>query len=186
MPPSLLNPFSLRIVAYVRQHRDMCPKTASLVKALPRHHKHAFFSALAPGTHVVKHNGEKRATSRSKQTRHAMMMCAEIEPTMKASKTMAGIFCGAFVSTPSSPQDCFGDDVQLVLDSCINDRIAFGLRCLPNFLIIRFTQTLLLGSLDGLYLSAFGYLSVCSPGASRLSIRFPFICFLPSKHTAYS
>lgn len=38
----------------------MCPKTVSLVEALPRHHKHAFFSALAPGTHVVKHNGESQ------------------------------------------------------------------------------------------------------------------------------
>ncbi|CAM9775442.1 unnamed protein product, partial [Ectocarpus fasciculatus] len=39
------------------QNRSMCPKTVKLVEALPRHHKHAFFSALAPGTHVVKHNG---------------------------------------------------------------------------------------------------------------------------------
>lgn len=33
-----------------------------MVEALPRHHKHAFFSALAPGTHVVKHHGEYRWT----------------------------------------------------------------------------------------------------------------------------
>eukprot|EP00752_Nemacystus_decipiens_P012112 g10737.t1 len=39
------------------KNRGMCPKTVSLVEALPRHHKHAFFSALAPGTHVMKHNG---------------------------------------------------------------------------------------------------------------------------------
>lgn len=42
----------------LRQNREMCPITVSLVEALPRQHKHAFFSALAPGTHVVKHNGE--------------------------------------------------------------------------------------------------------------------------------
>ncbi|CAM9536759.1 unnamed protein product [Scytosiphon promiscuus] len=39
------------------KNRSMCPKTVSLVEALPRHYKHAFLSALAPGTHVVKHNG---------------------------------------------------------------------------------------------------------------------------------
>ncbi|CAM9526414.1 unnamed protein product, partial [Hapterophycus canaliculatus] len=39
------------------ENRSMCSKTVSLVESLPRHYKHAFFSALAPGTHVVKHNG---------------------------------------------------------------------------------------------------------------------------------
>ncbi|CAM9598799.1 unnamed protein product [Ectocarpus sp. 4 AP-2014] len=47
----------LHSVVDFSQNRSMCPKTVKLVEALPRHHKHAFFSALAPGTHVVKHNG---------------------------------------------------------------------------------------------------------------------------------
>ncbi|CAN0139059.1 unnamed protein product, partial [Ectocarpus sp. 13 AM-2016] len=47
----------LHSVVDFSQNRSMCSKTVKLVEALPRHHKHAFFSALAPGTHVVKHNG---------------------------------------------------------------------------------------------------------------------------------
>ncbi|CAN0073295.1 unnamed protein product, partial [Sphacelaria rigidula] len=39
------------------QNRSACPKTCALVEALPRQYEHAFFSALAPGTHIVKHNG---------------------------------------------------------------------------------------------------------------------------------
>ena len=42
----------------------MCPKTCALVKTLPRHYHHAFFSALAPGTHIVKHHGEDRLSHR--------------------------------------------------------------------------------------------------------------------------
>ena len=34
-----------------------CPITSSLLKALPRSYKHAFFSALTPGTHILKHHG---------------------------------------------------------------------------------------------------------------------------------
>lgn len=35
-----------------------CPKTVALLqKAVPRYYGHAFFSALAPSTHITKHNG---------------------------------------------------------------------------------------------------------------------------------
>lgn len=34
-----------------------CPVTSSLLKQLPRSYKHAFFSALTPGTHILKHHG---------------------------------------------------------------------------------------------------------------------------------
>ena len=38
-------------------NRARCPVTVSLLAALPRPYDHAFFSALTPGTHVVKHHG---------------------------------------------------------------------------------------------------------------------------------
>ena len=34
-----------------------CPVTTRLLKALPRSYQHAFFSALTPGTHIIKHHG---------------------------------------------------------------------------------------------------------------------------------
>ena len=34
-----------------------CPTTTRLLKALPRSYQHAFFSALTPGTHIIKHHG---------------------------------------------------------------------------------------------------------------------------------
>jgi len=34
-----------------------CPITSSLLKDLPRSYQHAFFSALTPGTHILKHHG---------------------------------------------------------------------------------------------------------------------------------
>uniref|UniRef100_A0A7S4ERZ1 Aspartyl/asparaginy/proline hydroxylase domain-containing protein n=1 Tax=Chrysotila carterae TaxID=13221 RepID=A0A7S4ERZ1_CHRCT len=34
-----------------------CPITTGLLKSLPRSYQHAFFSALTPGTHIVKHHG---------------------------------------------------------------------------------------------------------------------------------
>jgi len=36
---------------------ELCPITAKLLKALPRSYQHAFFSALTPGSHIIKHNG---------------------------------------------------------------------------------------------------------------------------------
>ena len=41
------------------QNRALCPKTCQLLEeVIPRHYHHAFFSALAPKTHVTKHHGE--------------------------------------------------------------------------------------------------------------------------------
>ncbi|CAN0334269.1 unnamed protein product, partial [Discosporangium mesarthrocarpum] len=40
-----------------QENRAACPNTCRLIQSLPRHYSHAFFSALAPGTHVVKHHG---------------------------------------------------------------------------------------------------------------------------------
>ena len=34
-----------------------CPVTTRLLEALPRSYQHAFFSALTPGTHIIKHHG---------------------------------------------------------------------------------------------------------------------------------
>jgi len=35
-----------------------CPKTVELIeKYVPRQYQHAFFSAVTPGTHIIKHNG---------------------------------------------------------------------------------------------------------------------------------
>jgi aspartate beta-hydroxylase len=34
-----------------------CPTTSRLLRELPRSYQHAFFSALTPGTHIVKHHG---------------------------------------------------------------------------------------------------------------------------------
>ena len=36
---------------------DACPATVDAIRAIPRQYEHAFFSALAPGTHVTQHNG---------------------------------------------------------------------------------------------------------------------------------
>ena len=34
-----------------------CPQTLAAIQAIPHHYRHAFFSALAPNTHVYKHHG---------------------------------------------------------------------------------------------------------------------------------
>mmetsp|Transcript_29166 Transcript_29166/g.100653 ORF Transcript_29166/g.100653 Transcript_29166/m.100653 type:complete len:332 (-) Transcript_29166:770-1765(-) len=39
------------------QNRAKCPKTCALLDAVPRKYGHAFFSAVAPETHITKHNG---------------------------------------------------------------------------------------------------------------------------------
>jgi aspartate beta-hydroxylase len=39
------------------ENRAKCPATAALIASLPGFYDHAFFSALAPGTHVTAHNG---------------------------------------------------------------------------------------------------------------------------------
>ena len=36
---------------------SLCPTTARLLSELPRSYRHAFFSALTPGTHIIKHHG---------------------------------------------------------------------------------------------------------------------------------
>jgi aspartyl/asparaginyl beta-hydroxylase (cupin superfamily) len=38
-------------------NRARCPKTVALLEAMGRPYGHAFFSAMAPGTHIVKHHG---------------------------------------------------------------------------------------------------------------------------------
>ncbi|CAM9615503.1 unnamed protein product [Chrysoparadoxa australica] len=38
-------------------NRERCPRTCEFLASLPRGYCHAFFSALAPHTHVVKHHG---------------------------------------------------------------------------------------------------------------------------------
>ncbi|KAG7399243.1 hypothetical protein PHYBOEH_009282 [Phytophthora boehmeriae] len=40
-----------------RSNRELCPKTAAIIESVDNHYYHAFFSALAPGTHVKKHHG---------------------------------------------------------------------------------------------------------------------------------
>lgn len=37
---------------------DQCPKTVEIIeKYIPRHYNHAFFSAMNPDTHILKHHG---------------------------------------------------------------------------------------------------------------------------------
>lgn len=36
---------------------ERCPRTAALIQSIPRQYKHAFFSAMAPRTHITKHHG---------------------------------------------------------------------------------------------------------------------------------
>ncbi|KAF4143593.1 Aspartyl/Asparaginyl beta-hydroxylase [Phytophthora infestans] len=38
-------------------NRQLCPKTAAIIESIDGHYDHAFFSALAPRTHVKKHHG---------------------------------------------------------------------------------------------------------------------------------
>lgn len=38
-------------------NRALCPKTVALIDSIGDHYDHAFFSALAPNTHIKKHNG---------------------------------------------------------------------------------------------------------------------------------
>jgi len=35
----------------------MCPRTCALLDSVPRPYEHAFFSALTPGSHIIKHHG---------------------------------------------------------------------------------------------------------------------------------
>lgn len=39
------------------RNRALCPVTCALLDGVPRAYEHAFFSALTPGTHIIKHNG---------------------------------------------------------------------------------------------------------------------------------
>jgi len=47
---------SLHEVAFER-NRALCPRTCELLATVPRAYEHAFFSALTPGTHIIKHHG---------------------------------------------------------------------------------------------------------------------------------
>jgi aspartate beta-hydroxylase len=40
-----------------RANRALCPKTVEIIESITDHYDHAFFSALAPSTHVKKHHG---------------------------------------------------------------------------------------------------------------------------------
>lgn len=40
-----------------RANRQLCPRTAAIIEAIGGHYDHAFFSALAPRSHVAKHHG---------------------------------------------------------------------------------------------------------------------------------
>ncbi|KAH9125689.1 hypothetical protein AeMF1_003733 [Aphanomyces euteiches] len=39
------------------QNRALCPMTTSILESIDQHYEHAFFSALAPQTHITKHHG---------------------------------------------------------------------------------------------------------------------------------
>jgi aspartate beta-hydroxylase len=38
-------------------NRARCPVTCAILDGIPRNYSHSFFSAVAPGTHIAKHNG---------------------------------------------------------------------------------------------------------------------------------
>ena len=38
-------------------NRARCPRTCAVLDKVPRPYEHSFFSAVAPGTHIAKHNG---------------------------------------------------------------------------------------------------------------------------------
>ncbi|RLN84048.1 hypothetical protein BBJ28_00008222 [Nothophytophthora sp. Chile5] len=38
-------------------NRQLCPKTVAIIKSIDCHYDHAFFSAMAPRTHIKKHHG---------------------------------------------------------------------------------------------------------------------------------
>lgn len=38
-------------------NRALCPETVTAITAIDAHYDHAFFSALAPGTHIPRHHG---------------------------------------------------------------------------------------------------------------------------------
>ncbi|KAH7481870.1 hypothetical protein PRIC1_009664 [Phytophthora ramorum] len=40
-----------------KANRELCPKTAAIIESIDAHYDHAFFSALAPRTHIKKHHG---------------------------------------------------------------------------------------------------------------------------------
>ncbi|TMW60807.1 hypothetical protein Poli38472_000849 [Pythium oligandrum] len=40
-----------------KANRQRCPATVSVIESIPGHYEHAFFSALAPRTHIKKHHG---------------------------------------------------------------------------------------------------------------------------------
>lgn len=43
--------------AKFEENCSRCPKTVQILESIPGNYKHAFFSALAPHSHVVQHNG---------------------------------------------------------------------------------------------------------------------------------
>jgi aspartate beta-hydroxylase len=48
----------------VWQNRAMCPTTSSFIGSIGANYDHAFFSAMAPRTHIAKHNGNTSRTQR--------------------------------------------------------------------------------------------------------------------------
>jgi hypothetical protein len=56
LSPPLL-PCARREQVSFARNRALCPVTCALLEAVPRAYEHAFFSALSPGTHIIKHNG---------------------------------------------------------------------------------------------------------------------------------
>jgi aspartate beta-hydroxylase len=90
-----------------RKNRELCPKTAAIIETIDGHYDHAFFSALAPGTHVKKHHGPTNKKLRC----HLPLVVPESRCRLRAGDEIVNAQEGkCFVFDDSFEHEAWNDD----------------------------------------------------------------------------
>ncbi|POM58088.1 Aspartyl/Asparaginyl beta-hydroxylase [Phytophthora palmivora] len=90
-----------------RGNRELCPKTAAIIASIDGHYDHAFFSALAPRTHVKKHHGPTNKKLRC----HLPLLVPEGQCRLRAGNEVVNVQEGkCFVFDDSFEHEAWNDD----------------------------------------------------------------------------
>ncbi|KAI9996043.1 hypothetical protein PInf_013221 [Phytophthora infestans] len=88
-------------------NRQLCPKTAAIIESIDGHYDHAFFSALAPRTHVKKHHGPANKKLRC----HLPLVVPEGKCRLRAGDEVVDVQEGkCFIFDDSFEHEAWNDD----------------------------------------------------------------------------
>ncbi|KAL3673939.1 hypothetical protein V7S43_001626 [Phytophthora oleae] len=88
-------------------NRDLCPRTAAIIESIDCHYEHAFFSALAPQTHVKRHHGPTNKKLRC----HLPLVVPEGKSRLRAGDEVVYVQEGkCFVFDDSFEHEAWNDD----------------------------------------------------------------------------